>query len=156
MPSPTHGKRYSSRPTATLNPVKTEIISFSIAVHEPSGFYLVGDKWEPDATLEDQYLRGGTDYENHLSDEDDEEDFYILEKKIAISRTYSDDDLEQYEEEKSNFEDGRNEYYGHSMNGGGGRREFSKMYGDGNYLTFDEWLADNTENGVEYCDPEEL
>ena len=46
---------------------------------------------------------------------------------------------EEYLEDKSNYEDGRDSYYGRSMNGGGGINNFRKMYGDGEYFSFSEW-----------------
>lgn len=48
----------------------------------------------------------------------------------------------QYEDEKSNFEANRNSYYGYCMHGGGGHKAFRSMYGDGNFYSWDEWLAD--------------
>lgn len=52
----------------------------------------------------------------------------------------SDENRTKYNAMKSEFERGRNSYYGYCMNGGGGKKGFSKMYGDGNYYTYAEWL----------------
>ena len=130
----------------------TTLITFEIAVHDPSDCRLVGGKWVMDADIEDQYLNGSTDFEKYadIVDEDSEfyneedceqehsDDYSIIEETIELE--YTKEDEENYQNDKDRFEDGRNSYYGYAMNGGGGRKDFNKMYGDGNYLDFGEWL----------------
>lgn len=57
---------------------------------------------------------------------------------------YTGNYYEDYQEYKSNYEDGRNSYYGWSMNGGGGKKEFNSMYGSGDSMSFEEWFRKET------------
>jgi len=132
------------------------IIKFKIAEHEASGCRLMGGHWIMDASVEEQFLNGSIDYDRYadIIDEDSEyynaddseqehdEDYRIVEEEIELE--YTQEDLDQYENEKENYEGGRNSYYGYAMNGGGGKKEFQNMYGDGEFHEFGKWLLLNS------------
>lgn len=68
------------------------------------------------------------------------EDFYKNKEKEAEEELGNDERWEEYQEEKAVYEASRDSYYGWCMNGGGGRRAFRSMYGDGNFYSYGEWL----------------
>ena len=109
-----------------------------IAYHIPSGFPLINGEWLPDASDDDILAGGQTDWRAHMDGDDTDDDFEI--KTITKKIEYTDEDYEQFLSEKDDYEEGRDSFYGWAMNGGGGRKEFQKMYGDGNYQTFWEFL----------------
>lgn len=126
--------------------------TIQVAQHVHSGCYLINGQWLIDPT-DEQILTGGeSNYRDYVDivDEDDDnydeddceqehdEDYTIVDHEIELE--YTDEDYEEFLADKERFEDNRNSYYGWCMNGGGGKREFSKMYGDGNYMSFAEWL----------------
>jgi hypothetical protein len=67
----------------------------------------------------------------------------INKKQKSVSSTEASatqEELDRYEEFKSNFEANRNSYYGYCRNGGGGRKAFQDMYGSGELPSLAEWL----------------
>lgn len=134
---------------------RKEKIQFQIAVHIPSGCRLVGGEWLIDASLEEQFARGQTNYKDFVKivTEDDEnydandceqehsEDYDIIEEEIELE--YTAEQQEDYAQYVSDHQSNLNNYYGFCMNGGGGKKAFQSMYGDGSPLSFGEWLLNN-------------
>lgn len=101
--------------------------------------YLTED-WESNATYHMEVVKE----ENLLfaTKKEAEEALENLEKEAdesneALENSATDEEKEAYKEDKSNFERSRDSYLGYVN---GNKKEFSKMYGDGNYFTFAEWL----------------
>jgi|SRR3990167_2972872 len=127
-----------------------------IAIHSLSDTMLIGDKFVLDASAEEMYLGGNSRYEDVVDivgvdddaydaddcEQDHDEDYAVREYSFTI--TYDEAEGEDYEAEyatdKSSHDDGRDTYYGYC---GGNRKEFSAMYGDGNYMGFAEWIIKN-------------
>lgn len=138
--------------TPQTEQIHTMTIPYSIAVHEPSGFVLVDGEWEDDLDADVEYVGAMTNYADYadIIDEDNveyvsddceqehEDDYRIIEREYKCE--YTSEDVDTYNEEKANFEEGRDSFYGYAMNDGGGRKEFNSMCGDGSYFSFAEWL----------------
>ena len=133
-----------------------EKLVVKVARHIPSGCLLINGQWVIDYTDEDIMTGGHDDYENHVEgligegeegydadnyEQEHHDDYEIVEYEFDLE--YTDEQLEEYETAKERHEENRDNYYGYCMNGGGGRREFSKMYGNGDFMSFAEWLNEN-------------
>lgn len=136
---------------------KTIEHSYDIAVHDPSGCELINEKWMIDSDLSpEEYILGAqSDYENYADiidesnddydaanlEQEHDDDYRIDTRTVTIEY---DDSLEQeFSENQDNFKKNRDSYYGWSMNGGGGKKAFSKMYGNGNFTDFITFILEN-------------
>lgn len=83
---------------------------------------------------------GNLRYEYESKWDDLVEEWYKDRERRAEEQFGTDELYAEYKEEEGIYECGRDSYYGYCMNGGGGRKAFRKMYGDGNYHSYGAWL----------------
>lgn len=84
-------------------------------------------------------------FQDEYRDDWDElvQQYYENRKADAEKELGTDERHEKYLKEKAAYESGRDNYYGWCMNGGGGRKAFRRMYGDGDFISYGGWLIEN-------------
>lgn len=83
-------------------------------------------------------------YETYIWEWDNKvQQFFDDEDRNAEEELGTDERYQKYLEDKKSYEARRDDYYGWCMNGGGGKKAFRRMYGDGKFQSYGEWLITN-------------
>ena len=128
-------------------------ITKRIAEHTPSWCLLIGSEFEiepTDAEIIEKWNEYYDDYVSIVHDDDEwydkddmeqehDEDYTIVELDFNITPTKT---LAEYEDYVTWFESNRDHFYGYAMNNWG-KKEFQKMYGDNDTLSYQERITSN-------------